>query len=359
MKKIFITIGIVVVVSVLTAIIFSGKTAGYWIYTGYKLSGASKHEEALQAFDKALKLDPENATAWQLEGSALQFLGRYEESIKALNQAMKFSSDDTIDPYRIRGIQISIIESLNKLGRYEEAIAICDQLIKISKDYYYYENKQALLQKAFALGKLKRYDEAIDIYTANYLGYQDSETKYNRARIYSQKHQKTEALGDLKDAISISSNYKNKAINDMDFEWLWEDADFKQITARTNHEWRQYGNQLSGHGQYGEALKAYDQAIELNSQEFYVWEDKGYACLKLARYDQAAQAYEKALKLNPNSFTGWYNIACAYSLKQDKEHALSNLRRAVALQPQSKAGARKDQDFKWLWNDAEFKRITR
>jgi tetratricopeptide (TPR) repeat protein len=43
----------------------------------------SKYDEAIQAYDKAIQLDPNNAIVWNNEGNALQALGRKTESKSA------------------------------------------------------------------------------------------------------------------------------------------------------------------------------------------------------------------------------------------------------------------------------------
>jgi len=360
MKKILITLAVVIVVSVMTAVIFRGKTSGYWIYTGYRLSSAGNYVEADKAFEEALKLDSKNPMVWYLKGCALQRINKYDESLRAFDETLKIGFADNENYYLVRSINVSIIESLNKLGRYDEAIIACDKLLKEPYNYYDHEKQEALRQKAFALGKLERYDEAIVVYTM-VIGntYMASGSIYNRACIYSLKRQKPEALKDLKDAIGIDGSCKNKALYNKDFEWLWDDAEFRQITAKSNHEWHQLGQQLSNQKRYAEAITAFDEALKLSTKESYVWEGKGYACLNLARYDEAIQAYEMALELNPNASNIWYAIACAYSLTMDKEHTLSNLRRAVELAPYIAGSARKDKDFQWLWDDDDFRKITR
>jgi tetratricopeptide (TPR) repeat protein len=59
--------------------------------------------------------------------------------------------------------------------------------------------------------------------------------------------------------------------------------------------------------------------------------------------------------MNP---TYWYNLACVYSLKNNKEKALEYLKKAIELNPKLKEEAKKDQNFKNLWDDEDFKKLT-
>jgi len=47
-----------------------------------------------------------------------------------------------------------------------------------------------------------------------------------------------------------------------------------------------------------------------------------------------------------------------YSLKGDRGNALKHLSKAIELNPEYKELAKKDEDFKILWDDEEFKNIT-
>ena len=43
---------------------------------------AGRYEEAIKAYDEALKINPQDADAWTNKGNALSNLGRKEEAIK-------------------------------------------------------------------------------------------------------------------------------------------------------------------------------------------------------------------------------------------------------------------------------------
>ena len=45
-------------------------------------------------------------------------------------------------------------------------------------------------------------------------------------------------------------------------------------------------------------------------------------------------------------------------MKKDKENTLKNLSKAIELDPKYKEDAKKDEDFKWLWDDEDLKKVT-
>lgn len=67
--------------------VVDAKTAVDWNNEGVTLERAGNYEEALEAFNKAIQLDPQFANAWYRKGLVLNNLGRKEEGKEALNKA--------------------------------------------------------------------------------------------------------------------------------------------------------------------------------------------------------------------------------------------------------------------------------
>ena len=86
--------------------------------------------------------------------------------------------------------------------------------------------------------------------------------------------------------------------------------------------------------------------------------NKGVALGKLGRIDEAVKAYDKAIEIKPDFAEASYNAACTYCLKGDKENALRNLSKAIKSDAKCKEYAKKDEDFKNLWDDEDFKRLV-
>ena len=64
-----------------------------WYNKGVTLTDLCEHNAALECYDKALKICPENEYAWHNKGFTLMALDRYEEALECYNKALK------IDPY--------------------------------------------------------------------------------------------------------------------------------------------------------------------------------------------------------------------------------------------------------------------
>lgn len=138
-------------------------------------------------------------------------------------------------------------------------------------------------------------------------------------------------------------------------------AGFDQLTKLqpdTAVNWIGKGQVLDAMQRYEEAFKAFDRATTLDPKRFDVWGMKGVTLSRLGRYDEAITSMNKGLEIAPNSPVNLYNRACIYSLKGDKAKALADLKQAISVYPGFKESATKDEDFKSLWNDEEFKKLT-
>jgi len=118
------------------------------------------------------------------------------------------------------------------------------------------------------------------------------------------------------------------------------------------------GQTLYAMEKYEEAFISFDKATSLDPKRPDVWGMKAGALAKTGKFDDAIVAINKGLELAPNDPTNFYNRACIYCLKGDKVNALSDLKKAISMNPSFKEQARKDEDFKSLYDDEDFKKLT-
>jgi len=68
--------------------------------------------------------------------------------------------------------------------------------------------------------------------------------------------------------------------------------------------------------------------------------------------------YRKIIEAKSDYASSWYNMVCFYSLLCKKEEAIKNLKRAIELDSSFKEKATKENDFKNLWEDEDFKKLV-
>jgi tetratricopeptide (TPR) repeat protein len=103
------------------------KYVNIWNEKGVALDELGNHEDAIKAYDRALKLDANDVDALFNKGETLGILGKHEEAIKYFNIVLKIDPDDAETWYE-KGV------NLKKLGKHEEAIKYFDKALQLDPD---------------------------------------------------------------------------------------------------------------------------------------------------------------------------------------------------------------------------------
>lgn len=122
--------------------------------------------------------------------------------------------------------------------------------------------------------------------------------------------------------------------------------------------WIGKGQILSEMNRFDEALMALEKATSLDPGRADIWGMQASVLAKLKKYDEAILIFNKAVELAPGFAGNIYNRACVYCLKGDVAKSLADLQKAISLNPQFKSYAPKDEDFRSLWDNEAFKKLT-
>jgi len=192
-----------------------------WYNRGIALFNLGRYEEAIKSYDRALKIKPDKDAAWYNRGIALFNLGRYEEAIKSYDRALTIKPDKDEAWYN-RGI------ALFNLGRYEEALESYDRALTIKPD-----KDEAWNNRGIALGKLGRYAEAIKSYDRALTIKLDLEQAwYNKACCYALQGDAERAIVNLQKAIDLNpEKYWEMPKTDSDFDSIRADPDFQALIS--------------------------------------------------------------------------------------------------------------------------------
>jgi len=205
------------------------EQAQVWLNRGAALAVQWRLEEALAAFEEALKQRPDCSLAWYDKGTTLGELGQYDEALAALDEALRLSPDYP-DAWDNKGI------ALSALGRAEEALACHEQAIQLDPTVAnYWHNKGVTLGK---LGRVKEALSAIDQALQLQPEYRDA--WHNRAAALGELGRYEEALQALNEALRLSPDYAQG--------------------------WYNKGVALEKLGRFEEARQAWKQALALKDQ---------------------------------------------------------------------------------------------
>ena len=121
----------------------------YLTTLGTALRGQGRREEALQVFDKAVQLKPDDAELWSILGNALVEAGRLTDALLCFRQTL------TLDPCR-GDAAFKAGHILHGMGRPEEALVLLDASAGLQGDHV-----PTLQIRAVVLKSLNRIEEAI------------------------------------------------------------------------------------------------------------------------------------------------------------------------------------------------------
>jgi tetratricopeptide (TPR) repeat protein len=123
---------------------------------GNALQKQSKLEEAMKAYNYAVAIKPDHAEAYNNMSNALQKQGKLEEAIEAYNKALAIKPNHP-EAYNNMG------NALQKQGKLEEAIEAYNKALKIKPDFAeaYYNIANALQKQGELEGAIEAYNKAL------------------------------------------------------------------------------------------------------------------------------------------------------------------------------------------------------
>ncbi len=174
--------------------------AGAWFSIGYLLqeggvekAAETRARDAIDAYNRAIFLQPNNASAYSNRGSAKNKLDRHEDAIADYDQAIRLKPDLAI-AYSNRGATKS------SQGQHDQAITDCEQAIFLQPNY-----ASPYVNRGSAKSALGHYDEAIADYDqALRLKPSFAEAYNNRGEAKAALGRITEARSDFETALALA-----------------------------------------------------------------------------------------------------------------------------------------------------------
>ncbi|VVB70018.1 Beta-barrel assembly-enhancing protease [uncultured archaeon] len=243
--------------------------AASWLNQGIALANQSKYDEAIQAFDKAIKINPQYEAAWFLKGAALNRQGMYADAIQAYDKAIEINPGNE-STWTSKGV------ALGNLDKYDEAALAFDRAIEINP-----ENYVAWYLKGAALDQQGKTDEAIVACDkATEINPQDDYAWYIKGKVL-------EDLGRYGEAIRAFDNST-------------------QINPQNVDAWYDKGETFYWQGKYNESIQALDMVTKIDPQDADAWYIKSMALDELGKHDEADLAYNRSIEIDPEIEEEWW-----------------------------------------------------
>ena len=195
------------------------------------LLSENKYEEALEAIDKVLEVNPSDYIALKIKSVVLTYIGKYEEALEVLSKALEINPNDN-GTFAIKGNVLAdlgkygeALEVLNKaleidpnddftltskgdvlvnLGKHEESLEVFDKVFEINPN-----NDYVLLKKGSELVTIGEYENAIEAYNvALEIDPKNNVTLASKGAVLIILEKYEEALEFLNMALKIDPNNK-------------------------------------------------------------------------------------------------------------------------------------------------------
>lgn len=277
----------------------STREAEQYYQQGRYLEKENKWEEALAAYEEAIKKAPNEAKFWRSKGGALRTLKRNEEALQAYNRAIELAPQEP-HGYTLKAMVLAAMR------QYDEALQACEQAIQVDQSF-----AMAWDTKGDILRKIGRKEDALSAYIRAINENPRLTVAYiDRGNLLIEMRHYSAALAAYEEAIAIQPDAEG---------------------------WNNKGIALRALQRYEEAVNAHNHALELDPTYVDAWYSKGLTFRAMNRYDDAIAAFQQAIALNDSMAIIYKNLADALRTCGRYQEALAAYERVIALDPSSSA----------------------
>jgi hypothetical protein len=180
-------------------------------------------EAGLAKFNRVVQVNPKNARAWDTLGNLYKSAGRYEEAVQAYQEAIRQDPAKALFHHHI-----GLVYACE--GRIDEAIDAFQSVIRMDPDhalahaalggYYRKKGLEELAQKHIGIAMKSIFD---------------SENEYNRACLAAICGNTEQALELLRIALGSKQTYVDWILRDPDLDFIRQDPRFKQLISDFAH----------------------------------------------------------------------------------------------------------------------------
>ena len=276
---------------------------------GSKLLREQNVEGAIEALEKAIELNPANNEAYKNLGIAYLWIDRRDDAVAVFKKLIEVAPD-YIEGYR------NLVLIYNMTGSYEEAILYGEKALELDPNDFAVMGY--LTHDYLTIGE---YEKAVE-YSKKLI---ENNPDFPRAyRILAMAYDGSGDVDNARKAFEKSYN----------------------ITRKTSA--------------YKDAPeKIHDMDSLFNKMRRETLSTKGGRYLQKGELDKGIECYKKSLELNPNDFRVYYNLAKIYEVRKDTKKVISNLKKAIELNPYLLKQITDSSDFDSVKDSEEFKDMVK
>ena len=292
----------------------------------YKIIG--NYAAAVQDFDAVIAIDGGNASAYNNRGGAYAWLGNYTRAIEDFDKAIQINPGNAAI-FNDRG------KTYNMIGNYARAIEDFDRSIELNHEY-----TEAYFNRGTIYSSLGYYYRAIaDFDSALRLNPEYAQAYNNRGTCYLALGKFDLALNDFNKAVDIDPIPPDYHCNiGIAYHNLGESQravdSFTSAIANDHRHLKSYFYRGLVYTKLGDKLKAisdFSEVIELDSNYSNAYIKRGLLYAGLGDLQRAINDFKKVIEINPKDANANFNLGLAHGELGDLEQAIGDLDRAIAI----------------------------
>jgi WD40 repeat protein/serine/threonine protein kinase/Flp pilus assembly protein TadD len=302
---------------------------------GDTLNNLSRYKEALECYNKAIKVDPEMKNAYMEKALVLMKMNMPDDAAECLDSLMEMSPEDEVYKY-LKGAVSMMMKD------YEEAEFYFRASINLNKEY-----KAPYIQIAEMASNKKDYNKSL-YYIDKYLEVKPDDIemllkkgtvlaasgKPAEAKIFFQEVQKAspsdhDSLLDKGNALYKLAIVQNNSLYLRDALECFNNV--IQVNRFDEKAWQMKGHILSALNRFEEAIRCFNEVLVINIDNNDTIFEKGKALLALGSYEKAQKYLEKAFIQNPGDSKILLNIALVKEALNDLNSAYTHFK-ALSVQ---------------------------
>lgn len=341
-------------------------TAATWVAKADALAKANKRTEALAAYGKALKLDPDCKPA--LFGAAMMLveLGNEAEARKAAGRFIRLAGPD--DAPKVKALRMLVrLPAYKKLAEHAaktaeaweeevviEVTAVADGDLPLSREIE--DNVVAVpaAKSGLVEAEVRRCGERVEIFlkTGNYAG---AARAYHDAMKRAPGHpdlvagyavclirlgRAAEVLPMLDDAVRRHPRHADlqfaRGLALREADRIEEAVASFDLAARIGNDiqaWHGKGVCLADLDRLPEAREAFAEAMKRRPRHVESVLGLATVCVRMGDWEEALRLTERALKIDANSVDAWLTRGRAYRAAHQPRQARTCFDKALALDP--------------------------
>jgi tetratricopeptide (TPR) repeat protein len=291
-------------------------------------------QHAIEAYNRALSVDPQSIEALCGRGNSRRYIGDYQGSWSDFNTAID------LDPQR--GIAYIGRALSSRLGQYLEASATADfergkeLLSQPQTPLEYVMLGTAKAQIGDSEGAICDYTTAISLNPRLVVAYN------NRGNLRQHLEDMDGAIADFNTVLAIDSRspiaYNNRAIVYSHLARYDEAiADYSRALSLQPNFTSVYNNRANAYcqmGDYAAAIADYSKSIEFDPSFAVAYSNRGNIHRIQGNLSVALTDYDRALQLDPNLLNAYYNRGICHRQLGNHQAAIDDYTKTLALDPQ-------------------------